>query len=144
MVRYSKVIEGLPSSVPFVGPEAQERNNDMKFLARLGANESNFGPSPKVLEAIKHSTEDVWMYADPESHDLKASISAHLAIKSENIVVGEGIDGLLGYLCRLIVNPDVRVVTSKGDYLTFNYRVSGLGGRLNFVPCKNDYENIEG
>ena len=59
MVRYSKVIEGLPSSVPFVGPEAQERNNDMKFLARLGANESNFGPSPKVLQAIKQSADDV-------------------------------------------------------------------------------------
>jgi histidinol-phosphate aminotransferase len=144
MVRYSKVIEGLSSSVPFVGPEAQERNNNMKFLARLGANESNFGPSPKVLEAIKQSADDVWMYADPESHDLKASISAHLAIKSENIIVGEGIDGLLGYLCRLLVNPDVRVVTSKGAYPTFNYHVSGFGGHPIFVPYKNDYENVEG
>ena len=144
MVRYSQVIEGLPSSVPFVGPEAEERNNDMKFLARLGANESNFGPSPKVLETIKHSAEDVWMYADPESHELKASISEHIAINSQNIVVGEGIDGLLGYLCRLIVNPDVRVVTSKGGYPTFNYHVSGFGGHLNFVPYKNDYENVEG
>ena len=144
MFRYSKVIEGLPSSVPFVGPEAQERNSEMKFLARLGANESNFGPSPKVLEAIKHSAEDVWMYADPESHELKASISENMAVNSENIVVGEGIDGLLGYLCRLIVNPDVRVVTSKGAYPTFNYHVSGFGGHLNFVPYKNDYENVEG
>ena len=144
MIRYSKLIDSLPSSVPFVGPEAQERKNDIKFLARLGANESNFGPSPKVLEAIKHSAEDVWMYADPENHDLKASISEHMAIKSENIVIGEGIDGLLGSLCRLIVNPDVRVVTSKGSYPTFNYHVSGFGGRLNFVPYKNDYENIEG
>ena len=144
MIRYSKVIKGLPSSVPFVGPETQERNNGIKFLARLGANESNFGPSPKVLEEIKHSVGDLWMYADPESHDLKASISQHMAIKSENIIVGEGIDGLLGYLCRLIVNPDVRVVTSKGAYPTFNYHVSGFGGRLNFVPYKNDYENVEG
>ena len=144
MIRYSKVIEGLPSSVPFVGPEAQERNNDMEFLARLGANENNFGPSPKVLEAIKHSADDVWMYADPESHDLKASISEHMAIKSENIVVGEGIDGLLGYLCRLFVNSDVSVVTSKGAYPTFNYHVSGFGGRLNLVPYINDYENVEG
>ena len=144
MIKYSKVIEGLPSSVPFVGPEAQERNNDMKFLARLGANESVFGPSPKVLETIKHAAEDVWMYADPESHDLKASISEHMLINPENIVVGEGIDGLLGYLCRLIVNSDVRVVTSKGAYPTFNYHVLGFGGRINFVPYKNDFENVEG
>ena len=144
MIRFTKVIEGLPSSAPFIGPEAQERNNDIKFLARLGANESVFGPSPKVLEVIKHSAEDVWMYADPENHDLKTSISKHMQIKPENIVIGEGIDALLGYLCRLTVNPDVNVVTSKGAYPTFNYHVSGFGGLLNFVPYKNDYEDVEG
>jgi histidinol-phosphate/aromatic aminotransferase/cobyric acid decarboxylase-like protein len=28
-----------------------------------------------------------------------------MALRSENIVVGEGIDGLLGYLVRLLVAP---------------------------------------
>ena len=144
MIRFSRVIEGLPSSVPFVGPEAQERNNDIKFLARLGANESIFGPSPKVLEVIKNAAEDVWMYADPENHDLINSISRHMQIKPENIVIGEGIDGLLGYLCRLVVSPGVSVVTSKGAYPTFNYHVSGFGGLLNLVPYNNDYEDVQG
>jgi histidinol-phosphate aminotransferase len=144
MIKFSKVIDRLPSSVPFVGPETQERNNNTKFLARLGANENVFGPSPRVLEVIKNAAQDVWMYADPESHDLKAKISMQMGIKAENIVIGEGIDGLLGYLCRLVVNPGVRVVTSKGAYPTFNYHVSGFGGLINFVPYKNDYEDVEG
>jgi histidinol-phosphate aminotransferase len=38
------------------------------------------------------------MYGDPENHDLKQALAAHHGCRPENIVVGEGIDGLLGYL----------------------------------------------
>ena len=43
--------DSLPSTVPFVG-EAQERQLERAFLARIGANESVFGPSPLVVEKI--------------------------------------------------------------------------------------------
>ncbi|MEQ1711836.1 MAG: pyridoxal phosphate-dependent aminotransferase, partial [Hyphomicrobium sp.] len=47
MPRYplSQIVRGLPVSVPFVGPEALARARDRPFKARLGANESIFGPS---------------------------------------------------------------------------------------------------
>ena len=143
MIKLTRIVESLPSSVPFVGPETQERTNNQKFLSRLGANENVFGPSPKVFQAIKNSVNDIWRYADPESYDLKVAIGKHENINLENIVIGEGIDGLLGYLCRLLVAPKTSVVTSKGAYPTFNYHVSGFGGNLHFVPYKNDYEDIE-
>ncbi|TIU14952.1 MAG: pyridoxal phosphate-dependent aminotransferase, partial [Mesorhizobium sp.] len=37
------IISALPSTVPFVGPEAQERDRGRAFRARIGANESSFG-----------------------------------------------------------------------------------------------------
>ena len=43
------VIAALPSTVPFVGPEAQERASGVAFRARIGANESGFGPAPSVI-----------------------------------------------------------------------------------------------
>ena len=45
--RYAKLVQGLPATVPFVGPETQERDRKSAFDARLGANENIFGPSPK-------------------------------------------------------------------------------------------------
>ena len=55
----------LPASVPFVGPEAQERARGAAFTARLGANESAFGPSPKAIAAMQHAATEAWQYADP-------------------------------------------------------------------------------
>lgn len=139
--RYTSLALGLPATVPFVGPETQERARFRPFAARLGANESLFGPSPRAVIAMQKAARDVWMYGDPEIHDLREALAAHHGVGAENIVVGEGIDGLLGYLVRLVVGPGDPVVTSDGAYPTFNYHVAGFGGVLHRVPYAGDFED---
>ena len=131
----------LPSTVPFVGPETQERPLGRPFRARLGANESLFGPSPKAITAMAQAAAEVWMYGDPELFGLKTALAAHHGCRPENIVVGEGIDGLLGYLVRLMIGPGDPVVTSLGAYPTFNFHVAGFGGSLIRLPYKGDHED---
>ena len=141
--RQAALCADLPSTVPFVGPEAQERARGAKFRARIGANESVFGPSPKVIAAMAAEAADVWMYCDPENHDLKAAIAAHHGVAPENVMVGEGIDGMFGYTVRLFLDPGEVVATSHGAYPTFNFHVTGYGGRLAFAPYDNDREDPE-
>lgn len=135
---------GLPETVPFVGPEAQERAMGRAFRARLGANESLFGPSPVAVAAMKAAVEGVWMYADPESHDLRAALAEHHGVTPAHIAVGGGIDGLLGLICRLTVEAGTPVVTSLGAYPTFGFHVAGFGGALVRVPYAGDHEDVQG
>ncbi|WP_170416620.1 pyridoxal phosphate-dependent aminotransferase [Ruegeria atlantica] len=139
--RFTSLARSLPATVPFVGPETQERQRGSPFVARLGANESVFGPSPQAIAAMADT--GIWMYGDPENHDLRIALAKHHGVKPENIVVGEGIDGLLGYLVRLLVGPGDAVVTSDGAYPTFNYHVAGFGGTLHKVPYRDDHEDPE-
>lgn len=141
--RFTQLTESLPASVPFVGPEAQERALGRAFTARLGANESVFGPSPRAVEAMQEAAAETWMYGDPESYELKGALAAHLGVARENMVIGAGIDGLLGSLVRLTVGPGGAVVTSDGGYPTFNYHVAGYGGVLHKVPFSGDHEDPE-
>lgn len=137
------LVVSLPETVPFVGPETQERARGEAFRARIGANENGFGPSPRVIAAMADAAPDMWMYGDPENFDLKAALSGHLGIAPENIAIGEGIDGLLGLTVRQYVSEGTPVVTSLGAYPTFNYHVAGFGGRLMTVPYRDDREDIE-
>jgi len=139
--RLTPLAAALPASVPFVGPEAQERARGAPFIARLGANESVFGPSPKAITAMKAAASDVWKYADPESHDLRAALATHHGIAPEHIMIAEGIDTLLGLLVRLLVGPGDTVVTSAGAYPTFNYHVAGFGGILHQIAYTGDFED---
>jgi histidinol-phosphate aminotransferase len=65
VVPFTKLVQSLPASVPFVGPETQERARGAPFRARLGANESVFGPSPAAVEAMAQAASECWMYGDP-------------------------------------------------------------------------------
>jgi histidinol-phosphate aminotransferase len=141
--RLTALAASLPTSVPFVGPEAQERSAGAPFKARLGANESVFGPSPKAIRTMRMAVKETWMYGDPESHDLRMALAKHHAIDPSEIVVGAGIDGLLDSLVRLTVTKDTPVVTSLGAYPTFNYHVTGYGGVIHTVQYTADYEDPE-
>ena len=138
-VRLTPLAQSLPATVPFVGPETQERARGAAFDARLGANENVFGPSPCAIAAMAETPQ--WMYGDPESHDLRTALAAHHGCTPANIMVGEGIDGLLSYVVRLMVGAGDTVVTSAGAYPTFNYHVAGFGGTLHTVPYSGDHED---
>ena len=142
-IKYTQIVQTLPSSVPFVGPEAQERTLGKSFDARIGANESVFGPSPKAIVAMQNQIGKAWKYGDPENFDLKHALAKKHNVEFENIIVGEGIDGLLGYLVRLFVEQGDNVVTTDGAYPTFNYHVEGFGGQLQKVPFKDDTEDLD-
>ena len=142
--RFTSLTQQLPQTVPFVGPETQERQRGGPFLARLGANENVFGPSPKAIAAMQAASHEIWKYGDPTSHELRKVLADHYDIGMDNIVVGEGIDGLLGYLVRLLVGAGDAVVTSDGAYPTFNYHVAGFGGQLVKIPYVEDSEDLVG
>ncbi len=140
---FTTTLASLPTTIPFVGPDTHERLSGIKFRARIGANENGFGPSPKAQQAMIDSITDVWKYGDSDNFSLRTALARHHDIPIENIVVGEGIDGLLGLVCRMFVSPGRNVVTTNGAYPTFNFQVTGNGGKLHFVDMKNDHEDLD-
>jgi histidinol-phosphate aminotransferase len=143
MPSFTPLISSLPNSVPFVGPETLERRTGQKLLARIGANESVFGPSSKAIAAMQAAAAESWQYGDPEHHDLKTAIAKSFGVEAENIACGEGIDGLLGLVVRLFIEPGDAVATSLGAYPTFNFHVAASGGRLVTTPYVKDHEDPE-
>ncbi len=141
MTAFTPIVSELPSSVPFVGPEALERRSGKVIRARIGANENVFGPSPQAIAAMRAAAAESWQYGDPENHDLKAAIAKSVGVAPENIACGGGIDGLLGLVVRLFINPGDPIATSLGAYPTFNFHVAAAGGILHTTPYVHDHES---
>ena len=142
--RVVPVIAELPASVPFLAPEAIERQTGRRLVLRLGANESTLGPSPRAVEAMRQAVARVNWYGDPESYDLRAALAAHLDVPMECIIVGCGIDDLLGLIVRTFLDRGEVAVTSRGAYPTFDYHVAGYGGRIEYVPYREDRNDLDG
>lgn len=142
-IPFTPTIEALPKLVPFVGPEAIERVTGIRFLARMGANESVFGPSPRAVEVMREAAVMNWRYSDPENHDLRAALAEYHGVPIGSVVIGEGIDGLLGLTCLMYLETGATVVTSDGAYPTFNFHVLAHGGHLVKVPMRADKEDLD-
>jgi len=144
--QFTPIVESLPDTIPFVGPEAIERQKGITFRARLGANESAFGISPVARKAMVEALDRISHYNDPENHVLREALAGHHSISSAQICVGAGIDELLGLAVRAFLEPGDLAVSSLGSYPTFHYHVSGFGARNQTVSYEenglNDLEAL--
>jgi len=109
MSRYwSDVVKGLTPYVPGEQPK-------LANLVKLNTNENPYGPSPRVLEAIRAATgESLKLYPDPNSEQLKRCIASYHGIEAHNVFVGNGSDEVLAHAflgllkhARPILFPDI-------------------------------------
>ncbi len=142
-IQLTPLVESLPATIPFVGPEALERMRGKPFKLRLGANESAFGVSPLAAEAMREAIVNAAWYGDPEGYELREAIAKANGVAADEVCLGAGIDELLGFTVRMLVDRGEPVVTSLGAYPTFNYHVEGYGAALHRVPYRDDHIDLE-
>lgn len=92
MSRYwSAVVRGLTPYVPGEQPK-------LPNLVKLNTNENPYGPSPKVLEALRAETGDsLRLYPDPNADRLKEAVAAYFAVTPQQVFVGNGSDEVLAH-----------------------------------------------
>ncbi len=138
MIRPTRAVEAIPLTTPFIGPEQLMRETGQRELVRLGANESAFGPSPKAVSAMANELPRLSWYGDPESLDLRDALAEKHDCRPQQIVVGAGIDDLMGLAVRAFLAPGDAALVTLGTYPTFAYHVAGYGGRLIEVAYRDD------
>jgi histidinol-phosphate aminotransferase len=126
----SRQIRDVPATTPFVAPEELARRVGRTSLVRIGANESSFGPSPRAIAAMQAAAPLASYYGDPDAFELRTALARRHACAIENIVVGAGIDDLLGLIVRTYATRGDTALMSHGSYATFTYHVVGYGLEL--------------
>lgn len=88
---------------PYV-PGEQPR---MTELVKLNTNESPFGPSPRVIEAIRGEAADTLrLYPDPQATALRAALAAYHQVRAEQVFVGNGSDEVLAHVFAALLKHD--------------------------------------
>jgi histidinol-phosphate aminotransferase len=94
---WSDVVHKL---TPYVPGEQPKLGN----LVKLNTNENPYGPSPKVIEALKlEAAETLRLYPDPNSDALKASIANVHNLNVNQVFVGNGSDEVLAHAFQALL-----------------------------------------
>lgn len=88
---------------PYVPGEQPKVSN----LIKLNTNENPYGPSPKVLDALKAEAADsLRLYPDPNADQLKQSIASYYKVSPQHIFVGNGSDEVLAHTFQGLLKQD--------------------------------------
>ena len=143
----NKLIRPLVRALhPYV-PGEQPR---IKGLVKLNTNENPYGPSPKVLSAIRAAVDGrLRLYPNPTSQPLRERLARLHACKAENIIIGNGSDELLAMAVRAFVEPAASLPRREGSAATVQFFHPSYslypvlaelhGARTNSVPLHPDF-----
>lgn len=75
-----------------------KRELGLSHVVKLASNENPLGPSPKAVQAIQAAAQNLHLYPDAATFDLRAALSEHYRIGPEHLMVGNGSDELIHLL----------------------------------------------
>jgi len=93
---------------------------------RLNTNESPFGPSPLVAQAIAEAVPLLRLYPDPAQQRLREALAQLHDVRPEQVVAGNGADEVLAMAVRAFVSR-----TSFAAYLQPSYSLVPALLRIN-------------
>lgn len=89
--------------VPYVPGEQPK----LARLTKLNTNENPYGPSPRVLEAIRGQLDDgLRLYPDPNSDTLKQAVAGYYDVTPQQVFVGNGSDEVLAHVFHALFQHD--------------------------------------
>lgn len=88
---WSDIVHRLTPYVPGEQPKLSK-------LLKLNTNECPYGPSPKVIAAVKAAAgDDLRLYPDPKADRLKQAVASYYALSPDQVFVGNGSDEILAH-----------------------------------------------
>ena len=115
-----------------------------KGALKLSSNENRLGPSPKAIEAIIHSINDVNIYPDGSCRLLKEALAEKLGLSTDNLIVGNGSDELMTLIAATYVSNGDNAVTSECTFSEYAFATILYAGEIQKAPMNEGTFSTEG
>lgn len=130
---WSPVVHRLTPYVPGEQPK-------LANLIKLNTNENPYGPSPKVLEAIRAElSEALRLYPDPNAEGLKQAIAEYYRINSKQVFVGNGSDEVLAFVFQALFQHSSPLLFPDITYSFYPVYCGLYGIDYQTVPLAEDF-----
>ncbi len=131
---WSAVVKRLTPYVPGEQPK-------LPNLVKLNTNENPYGPSPRVLEALRGEvSETLRLYPDPLSERLRQAIAVRHEVTAAHVFVGNGSDEVLAHTFQALLKHDAPVLFPDITYSFYPVYCRLYGIEYREVPLTDSFE----
>ena len=135
-------IQNLSNYVPGQSIEQLQREG-IKNIYKLASNENSLGPSPKALQAIKESLQNIHRYPDMIGYELRTKLAKKFNIKMDNVILGAGSEGIMSTIMRTFLLNDDEIISAQNSFIGFKVLANASGKNVNWVPMNNYKYDLE-
>ena len=107
-------------------------------IVKLSSNENPYGPSEKVLNAIKNSFNDACRYPYEFIQELQKTLAKKHDVPIESIVITGGSNEALRITGLAISNKGGNIVAGQPTYLALMNYAEAWGAEIKWVPVDSD------
>lgn len=137
-------LKEMPAYRGFLSIKDVMEKYNLDSVIRMAANENQFGPSPKAMEAAREAMPSVYLYPD-RGPILVEAICKKYGTKPENVVLSGGATGVINLLGDVFVDSGDEIVMSSIPYHQYPLMAKRLGAKAVSVPVKEDLsQDLEG
>ncbi len=136
---YIKELVPYPPGKPI---EELERQYGVKDPIKLASNENSLGPSPVAVERCRQGLSRLHRYPDGSAYYLKQELCRKLGVAQENIVLGNGSNELIDFLCRVFIRAGSSAISSRPSFLVYTKMVQITGGENIVVDLKDSVHDL--
>ena len=123
--------------VPYVPGEQPKMAN----LVKLNTNENPYGPSPRVIEAIKAELGDnLRLYPDPDGDRLRQSIAGFYGISPAQVFLGNGSDEVLAHIFQALFQHGEPLLFPDISYSFYPVYCGLYGIEPRIIPLTEQFE----
>jgi len=131
---------GLDAITPYTpGKPIEELQKEYAWqeVIELSLNENPLGTSPKALAAIEKALSRLNRYPDAQSYHLRRALAERFEVKPEQLIVGNGADGIILQTCMAYLDEDSEVIVSHSSFPIYDMFTQAMRATLIKTPLKN-------
>lgn len=131
---WSSVVHSLTPYTPGEQPK-------LPNLIKLNTNENPYGPSPKVLEALKaEAANTLRLYPDPNADRLKTAVASFYGVTPQQVFVGNGSDEVLAHTFLALLKHSKPLLFPDITYSFYPVYCNLYNVPYKIVPLTDDFE----
>ncbi|HTL62987.1 MAG TPA: histidinol-phosphate transaminase [Nitrospira sp.] len=127
-------IAALTPYVPGKPIEELQRELGLARVIKLASNENPLGPSPRAMAVINEGVATLHRYPDGGAFRLRQALADRWKVTTDQIILGNGSDEILGLLARTFLSPGDEAVMADQTFVIYKMEVMAAHGTPVVVP----------
>ena len=139
MAGAASALTTLPLGAEILGSFRTMPAATVDFPVRLDSNENPYGPSPKVLAAMRRAVSTANRYPRPEYQGLVEHVAAMHRVQPDEVLLGCGSSEILRVAAVALLGPGKKFVQASPTFETAERYAKLSGAEVIFVPLDQGF-----